>query len=116
MTLSDSTRCLNFGGAEIRGRIILPRLILMTDEERLPDPLPAIEALPSGSAVIFRHYGAPDRTALARLVVRHARRRRVLVLVAGDPRLAVLCGADGLHLPDAMARRGPGAWRGWRAW
>ena len=114
MTLSDLTCCLNFGGPETRGRIILPRLILMTDEERLPDPLPAIDALPSGSAVIFRHYGTPERSALARKVIKHARARRVRVLVAGDPRLAIEAGADGLHLPEALARRGPGAWRTWR--
>lgn len=116
MTLSDLQGYLNFKGPENRGRIILPRLILMTDETRLPDPLPAIDALPPGSAVILRHYGAPDRAALARTVVEYARRRRVRVLVAGDPHLAVQSGADGLHLPDSMARRGPGAWQGWRAW
>ncbi|MFO1155285.1 MAG: hypothetical protein U1E43_00230 [Rhodospirillales bacterium] len=30
----------------------LPRLILMTDRVRLPDPLAAVERLPPGSAVI----------------------------------------------------------------
>ncbi|MDA0305926.1 MAG: thiamine phosphate synthase [Proteobacteria bacterium] len=113
MTLSDLTRCLNFAAPQRPQRIALPRLILMTDEARLPDPHPAIDALPAGSAVIFRHYDTPGRAALAQEVVNHARARRVRVLVAGDPRLAVKVGADGLHLPEAMARRGPGAWRTW---
>jgi len=113
MTLSDLTRCLNFVAPQRPQRTALPRLILMTDEKRLPDPLPAIDALPAGSAVIFRHYDTPERAALAQEVVNHARARRVRVLVAGDPRLAVKVGADGLHLPEAMAQRGPGAWRTW---
>ena len=39
----------------------LPDTILMTDEKRLADPVPLIGGLPPNSAVIFRHYGAPDR-------------------------------------------------------
>ncbi len=113
MTLSDLTRCLNFAAPQRPQRTALPRLILMTDEKRLPDPLPAIDSLPAGSAVIFRHYDTPGRAALAQEVVNHARARRVRVLVAADPRLAVKVGADGLHLPEAMAQRGPGAWRTW---
>ncbi len=113
MTLSDLTRCLNFAAPQRPQWIALPRLILMTDGKRLPDPLPAIDALPAGSAVIFRHYDTPGRAALAQEVVNHARARRVRVLVAGDPRLAVKVGADGLHLPEAMAQRGPGAWQTW---
>jgi len=91
----------------------LPALIMMTDETRMADPLPAIQALPPGAAVIFRHYGIPDRAALAARVVASARAQGVRVLIAGDARLALSSGADGLHLPDAMARRGPGPWRPW---
>ena len=39
----------------------LPALLLMTDEARLADPLPAANALPAGSGIILRHYGAPER-------------------------------------------------------
>jgi len=116
MSVTDLIRCLN-----LRHRVrstrrgdALPSLILMTDEERLADPLPAVAALPPGSAVIVRHYGDPGREELARRVVAAARPRGVRVLIAGDAALAATVGADGLHLPEAMAALGPGPWRGWR--
>jgi thiamine-phosphate pyrophosphorylase len=92
----------------------LPSLILMSDTRRLPDPERALSFLPRGSAVIFRHYDAPDRAARARRLVAVARARGVRVLIAGDARLAAAVGADGVHLPEGLARRGPGPWPCWR--
>ena len=89
----------------------LPALILMTDDFRLPDPVASIEALPRGSAVILRHYRMADREPLARKLVRLCRRRGILLLIAGDARLAAAVGADGLHLPEGLAQRR--ARRGW---
>ena len=83
----------------------LPALVLMTDEARLPDPLPAAGALPAGSAVILRHYGAPGRAALARRLAAIARRRGLLLLVGEDPALARRVGAAGVHLPERALRR-----------
>ena len=101
----------------------LPRLILMTDAVRLPDPLSVIANLPRGSAVIFRHYdggsaGSAPRAALARRLLAVCRRKGVLLLIAGDARLAAILGADGLHLPEHMVRRGSRFWHLWRrpAW
>jgi len=90
----------------------LPLLILVTDRARLPDPAPAIGRLPPGSAVILRHYDAPDRADLARRTAALCRRRGVRLLIAGDWRLAAAGGADGVHLPEAMAWRGRPAWGG----
>ncbi len=87
-----------------------PRLALMTDENRLPDPTAAIRALPPGSLVILRHYDAPGRAALARRLAMLCKSRRLRFLVAGDWRLAARVGADGLHLPENMAKKGPGPW------
>ena len=81
----------------------LPRLILVTDAERLPDPRAAIARLAVGSALIFRHYGVAVRTALALDLAKICRARRLRLLIAGDLSLALRCGA-GLHLPEAMAR------------
>ena len=93
----------------------LPALVLMTDEARLADPLPAACALPVGSAVILRHYGAPERAALARSLAAIARRRGLVLLVGEDPALARRVGAHGVHLPErAMGRAGAVRWQ--REW
>jgi thiamine-phosphate pyrophosphorylase len=92
----------------------MPRLILLTDEKRLADPLPVVRALPSGSAVIVRHYDDPNRADVAASLINEARGRRIRVLIAGDARLALRIGAHGLHLSEALLRHGGGAWRKWR--
>ena len=67
----------------------VPPLWLFTDQTRLPDPLPAVAALPKGLAgVVFRHDGAAGRRDLARAVARLCRARRLALVVAGDAGLA----------------------------
>lgn len=84
----------------------LPALWLVTDENRLPDPLAALKQLPRGAGLILRHYGAADRIALARRLAAACRRRGVALLIAGDWRLAARVGAAGVHLGEHAARRG----------
>jgi thiamine-phosphate pyrophosphorylase len=86
---------------------ILPGVILLTDTERLPDPLPAAAALPPGSAVILRHYDDPGRETLGRDLLALCRQRGLKLLVAGDWRLAWKLGAHGVHLPEWQLRRPP---------
>ena len=120
MTLSDLLRALNLleapastpGRSRLRGR--LPRLILMTDPRRTPDPVAAAANLPRGAIVILRHYGDRRRWELARALVRFGRPRGIRIVIAGDPRLALRVGADGVHLPEFMARRGFPSWALWR--
>ena len=89
----------------------MPSLWLFTDASRLPDPRPAVARLPRGQAgVVFRHDSHPTRAALGRDVARLCRQRRLVLVVAGDSRLAARSRA-GTHLrggrwPDA--RRPPG--------
>lgn len=78
----------------------VPPLALMTDDERLPDPLPAVRALPWGSIVIVRSREAGRRRALAFAVMKIAQAKRLIVLVAGDAAAARACGARGVHLPE----------------
>ena len=93
----------------------LPALVLMTDEARLADPLPAARALPAGSGVILRHYGAPERASLARRLAAIARRRGLVLLVGEDPALARRVGAHGVHLPErSIGRAGAVRWQ--REW
>lgn len=89
----------------------LPALLMMTDERRLPDPLPAAAALPAGSGVVLRHYGDPSRETLGRQLAHLCRRRGLLLLVAGDLALALRLGADGVHLPEAATTLVPAARR-----
>lgn len=91
----------------------MPGRWLVTDARRLADPLPAIRRLTRGDGVLFRHYELPPakRLALARQVAGLCRRLGLVLVVAGDVRLARAVAADGLHLPQgliglaAMARR-----------
>lgn len=89
----------------------LPRLIYLTDSARSADPVSIAATLPAGSAVIFRHYGTPDRAAIARRLARLCRRRHVALLIADDARLAARVGADGLHVPEFRIHAGPRRWR-----
>lgn len=86
-------------------RARIPALFLLTDDARLPDPVAAVQRLPRGAAVIAR---ARDRDALDALVaalVPVCRRRGVALIVAGDVRLALRHGADGVHLSESLCRR-----------
>ena len=71
----------------------LPRLWLMTDERQGEGLWRALERLPKGAGVVFRHYGlAPgERRKLFDRVRRVARKRRLFVLAGGGLR------SDGVH-------------------
>lgn len=83
----------------------LPPLIVMTDAARQPDARDVLACLPPGAALCLRDYGLAGRAALAHDLARTARARGVRFMVAGDVRLAIACGAWGVHLPEALARR-----------
>lgn len=77
---------------------LLPPLALMTDDERLPDPLGAARALPRGSLVVVRARDPAKREILTRAMLDLARARGLLLVVSDDPVLAAA--TDGLHLPE----------------
>ncbi len=90
----------------------MPALWLVSDPVRLPDPLPAAARLPGRGApgtrpghpaagVLARGLDPPVLARLARL----ARRRGLVLLVAGDGRAALRLRA-GLHLPERRASTG----------
>ena len=93
----------------------LPRLIMITDQNRQGDMTGAVCRLPGGSAVILRDYDAGNRVPLAQHLRRMTAARGLMLLIAGDENLAEEVGADGLHLPErllpgaaAIRRRHPG--------
>ncbi|MFD2429986.1 thiamine phosphate synthase [Sphingobium scionense] len=87
-----------------RHRKKLPGLWLMTDE-RVEDALllAAAARLPRGRAgIVFRHYRteAVKRRALFEALRTIARRRRLVLILAGDARTAAAWRADGWHGRD----------------
>lgn len=80
---------------------VWPRTWLMTDE-RLGDRLwKAIDRLPEGSGIVFRHYALAhgERRALAEQVASISRERGFVLAVAADTQLAREVGADLVHNP-----------------
>ena len=75
----------------------LPRLWLMTDE-RLP-LLAALDRLPAGGGIVFRHYslGEPERRALFEQVRARARQRRQVLLLAGPAGQGEAWDAEGTY-------------------
>ena len=73
----------------------LPRLWLMTDERQGDGLWDALERLPRGAGIVFRHYSlpAPERRRLFARIRRVARRKGLVLLSAGG----FLPAADGVH-------------------
>jgi thiamine-phosphate pyrophosphorylase len=92
------------------GSPAIPALFFFTDPQRTPDPVAAANRLPRGTAVVYRHFGAPDRADVARQLTTVCRARALTLLIAADPELARRVGAGGVHWPEARItpRDGPG--------
>jgi thiamine-phosphate pyrophosphorylase len=89
----------------------LPRLWLFTDDWRLPDPRASVARLPRGRAgVVLRHDRDPARASLGHDLARICRERRLVLVVAGDVRLAAALRA-GVHLRNGY-QAGPVPARG----
>jgi thiamine-phosphate pyrophosphorylase len=83
---------------------LLPGAWFMTDPKRTPQPESIAANLPAGFGVIYRHFGGKDRFAVGERLARICRRRRLMLLVSADPKLARSIGADGVHWPEARLR------------
>lgn len=77
----------------------LPRLWMMTDERQGCGLFAGLDRLPDGAGIVFRHYSLPEneRKRLFREVATVARRRGLLLILGGAPRLAESWGAAGSH-------------------
>ena len=78
-----------------------PRAWLMTDERIGADLFEAIGRLPAGAGIVLRHDSQPlnTRRDLAREVAQCARRRGLVLSVAGDVTLAKEVSAAMVHRP-----------------
>lgn len=92
------------------GAPAIPSLFFFTDPDRTPDPLAAAKGLPRGAAVVYRHFGATDRAAMARRLSRLCRARGLSLLIAADPNLARCVNAQGVHWPQSMLPVQPERW------
>jgi thiamine-phosphate pyrophosphorylase len=101
------TRTARTLGRRCRHGKALPSLWLLTDPQRVPDPVSAAAKLPPGSGVIYRAFGAADALSTATALVKLARSRRLTVLIGADEALAAAAGAQGIHLPERMLGRAP---------
>jgi len=91
--------------AALNPRSRLPALVLMTDDERLADPLAAARALPRGSMVVLRARQNSRRAKLAAELRAITRTAGTKLLIANDAGLAARIGADGIHLSQANAKQ-----------
>ncbi|PZQ65464.1 MAG: thiamine monophosphate synthase [Phenylobacterium zucineum] len=102
--------------ARRRLRKPLPALLFFTDPRRTPRPEAVAARLPPGSAVVYRHFGAGNAEATARLLLAIARRRGLKLLIGQDAALAARIGAHGVHLPERLAHRAPALKRAHPRW
>ncbi len=84
------------------GAPAIPSLYFFTDPERTPDPVAVAERLPRGTAIVYRHFGAPDRARIARRLAVICRLRGLVLLIGADAELAKRCGAHGVHWPERL--------------
>ena len=87
-----------------------PTVWLMTDERMGDSLFAAIEALPRGAGIVFRHHatGRAARRALFERVARVARRNHLVLIRAGAERLG--CGEAGVHGNGPLTRPGLRTW------
>ncbi len=77
-----------------------PRLLVFTDPKRSPDLIQLANNLPPGSGLVYRHFGAVDRTTKAKQLAEVCHARNLVFLIGNDPALAWAVGADGAHMPE----------------
>lgn len=82
-----------------------PREWLMTDERIGGRLWEAIDSVPAGGGVVFRHYATPDadRVPLGRRIADLCRERGLTLAVARDVDLAQALGAALVHNPNSEA-------------
>jgi thiamine-phosphate pyrophosphorylase len=97
------------------GQAGAPRLLLLTDSERLPDPETAVARLPrgirsrsgqrfrAGVVVRERNSGLLEKLVFSLMPLCH--RLGIALIVANDVKLALRHGADGVHLSEKLSSK-----------
>jgi thiamine-phosphate pyrophosphorylase len=93
---------------------ILPPLFFVTDPARIRHPEDIAPHLPTGSGIIYRHFGEPHALDRARLLRQISRDHGLTLLIGEDEALAAEVDADGVHLREhSLDRAGAVARPGW---
>lgn len=88
------------GGNATARLAVLPALWVLTDPHRTPDLRQLADGLPPGSALVYRHFGAPDRVHLVNELARICASRDASLFVSADPELHDHPGLSGIHWPE----------------
>ena len=78
----------------------LPPLLFFTDPTRTPRPWETAARLPTGAAVVYRHFGAARALETGLRLRAATKGAGVRLLVGLDADLADRIDADGVHLPE----------------
>ncbi|TFW11840.1 thiamine phosphate synthase [Brevundimonas intermedia] len=106
--LWDAATALNRAAAAVSPQVAgLPPLLFFTDPDRTPRPWETAFRLPTGSAVVYRAFGATDAVETGRRLREATTDRGVTLLVGLDADLAQTLVADGVHLPEREAHSAP---------
>ena len=92
---------ISVGAAQCHLPSPLPGLFALTDPERTPNPIALATQLFEGCGIIYRHFGAANRTEIATRLSQIAQKRKLILLIGNDPELALAVNADGVHWPEA---------------
>lgn len=83
----------------------------MTDPERVKDIFGAVQNLPRGAAIIYRHFGSAHKFVDAQALRQLTFERGQQLLIGDDPILAIEVGADGVHFRRDAKIEAPTVWR-----
>lgn len=87
----------------------LAPLLVLSDPQRLPDPVALATHLPKDCAIIYRHFGDPDAATIAARAAALCQARGLPFLLSYDAHLPLPPGA-GMHFPERLHS----AITGWR--
>ncbi len=88
------------GGNETVRLAALPSLWVLSDPRRTQDLLRLADGLPAGSALVYRHFGTPDRFAKVDELASICASRSASLFVSADPALHDHPGVSGIHWPE----------------
>lgn len=85
----------------------LPPVLVLSDPDRTPDILSLAHQIPRGWALVYRHFGHPQKQDIIRQLDRISRRRRFILIVSTDSNITHLTRHHGVHWPKHVCNAPP---------